>query len=89
MKRGERAGNGLREVHLPLIVTKADGPYKCRTKEGNHGPTQAHRHSSKSCFNVLRKLVDKENELGMKEIKAKNCKNLHSREKKEPWYQLR
>ena len=50
MKRGERAGNGPREVHLPLIVTKADGPYRCRTKEDNHGPTQAHRHNSKVVF---------------------------------------
>ena len=33
MKRGERAGNGPREVHLPLIVTKADGMYRCRTKK--------------------------------------------------------
>ena len=74
MKRGERAGNGPREVHLPLIVTKADGSSRCRTKEGNHGTTQAHRHSSKSCFYVLRKLVDKENELGIKEIKARNSK---------------
>ena len=56
----KRADNGPRKVHLPLIVTEAGGSVrtKGRTKKGSHGPTPAHLHSSKSCFYVLRELVD-------------------------------
>ena len=61
-----RAGNGPRKAHLPLIVTEVggstdEGPMGHtggRTKKGSHGPTPAHLHSSKSCFYVLRELVD-------------------------------
>ena len=43
-----------------------------------------HKHSSKGFvfFLVVRELVDKEKELGTKEVNAKNSKNFHSREKK-------
>ena len=71
-----RAGNGPREVHLPLIVTEVGGStYEGPTGRTGVGPkkviTVLHKRTCTAlkvvCFKVLRELVDKEKKLGTQE----------------------